>query len=138
MLTMNDIRTYQRGQQANAEELAGKKINELVGQEEQQATEMEQQAQQHTERSLEEDANLVLQELQNSENPQAEFEKLPPILQKKVMELMDGGQQKVPEDNTDGQYERQPSNNEAVADDGDGDNDTLPNTPPEDTEQYLR
>lgn len=135
---MNDIRTYQRGQQAHAQELADKKIDELVGQEEQQANEMQQQAQQHTERSLEEDANTILQELQNSDNPEAEFEKLPPILQKKVMELMNGGQQEEPVESTDGQYERQSSDNGPITANVVDDDDTLPNTSPEGTEQYSR
>jgi len=137
MLTMNDIRTYQRGQKAKAEDLANNKINQLIGQEESQANAMEQQVNQQTERSLEEDANTVLQELHKAKDPQAEFEQLPPILQKKVMELMNGGnqqqteQQPQTEQSNDG-YTRQPMG------DGDGDNDSLPDTQPESPEQYSR
>jgi len=100
MLTMDDVKAMQRGKDAEVEEkssdLAGRKIDEMIGQMEQgvqqeaDAHAMERQEQGANGNGIEADAQEILSELQsNPEQADQMFSQLQPEMQKAIMSLMD-------------------------------------------------
>ena len=99
MVTMDDVKAMQRGKEAEVEEksseLAARKIDEMIGQIEQDVQGEEQMLQQDrmekgaTGNGIDADAQEIMEALHNDpENAEAMFEQLDPVMQQKILELM--------------------------------------------------